>query len=181
MPDNVFGCSAVLVVVVQESVLQGRTRVIEQDTCNEKENALRVPRAVNIGWRFTARMQVHSLCRLHCFRIDFWWRTTFCMTPKNRDFHENLIFLENRRDASRKPPGCPEIIQESVRISRSDFMTINLLPRILKISRFLWLIGRMSIAYAGEVQYMHSAVRGLYESSRAVNNGWRFTARNKLW
>jgi len=59
------------------------------------------------------------------------------MTPKNRDFHENLTFLENRRDASRKPLGCPENIQESVRISRSDFLTINLHPKILKISIFL--------------------------------------------
>jgi len=59
------------------------------------------------------------------------------MTPKNRDFHENLTFLDNRRDSSRKPIGCPENIQESVRISRSDFLTINLHSEILKISRFV--------------------------------------------
>ena len=49
MLDHVFGCSAVLVVVVQGSVFRCHTRVIEQDTCTEKEKALRVPRAVNNG------------------------------------------------------------------------------------------------------------------------------------
>ena len=34
------------------------TRVIEEDKGTVKEKALRVPRAVNNGWRFTARMQV---------------------------------------------------------------------------------------------------------------------------
>ena len=43
---RLFGCS---VVVVQESVFQRNARVIEQDTWSEKEKALRVPRAVNIG------------------------------------------------------------------------------------------------------------------------------------
>ena len=35
--------------VVQQSVFQRDARVIEQDTWSEKEKALRVPRAVNIG------------------------------------------------------------------------------------------------------------------------------------
>ena len=38
-----------LVVVIQELVFQCPTRVIEQDTCKEKEKVLRVHRAVNIG------------------------------------------------------------------------------------------------------------------------------------
>ena len=57
MPDDVFRVFSCSVVVVQGSVSQCYTRVIEQDTWTEKEKALRVPPAVNIGWRFTARMQ----------------------------------------------------------------------------------------------------------------------------
>ena len=53
-----FSVFQVLVVVVQESVFQRNTRDIDQDTWNANEKALRVPRAVNNGWRFTARMQV---------------------------------------------------------------------------------------------------------------------------
>jgi len=36
-------------VVVQDSLLQCNARVIERDTFTEKEKALRVPLAVNIG------------------------------------------------------------------------------------------------------------------------------------
>ena len=43
---RLFSCS---VVVVQWSVFQRNTRVIEHVTWTEKEKALRVPRAVNIG------------------------------------------------------------------------------------------------------------------------------------
>ena len=43
---RLFSCS---MVVVQESVFQGNTRVIDQDAWTETEKALRVPRAVNIG------------------------------------------------------------------------------------------------------------------------------------
>ncbi len=49
MVDHVFGCSAVLVVVVQDSLFQCETQVIDEDTWSEKEKALRVSRAVNIG------------------------------------------------------------------------------------------------------------------------------------
>ena len=49
MLDDVFRLFSCSVVVVQESVFQHNTRVIEQDTCTKKEKALRVPRAVNIG------------------------------------------------------------------------------------------------------------------------------------
>ena len=49
MLDDVFRLSSCSVVVVQESVFQCHARVIEQDTWTEKEKALRVPRAVNIG------------------------------------------------------------------------------------------------------------------------------------
>ena len=34
--------------------------LVMQSSWGEREKALRVPRAVNIGWRFTARMQVHE-------------------------------------------------------------------------------------------------------------------------
>ena len=47
--DDLFRLFSCSVVVVQESVFQRNTRVIEQDTLTEKEKALRVPRAVNIG------------------------------------------------------------------------------------------------------------------------------------
>ena len=47
--DDVFRLFSSSVVVVPESVFQCNTRVIEQDTLTEKEKALRVPRAVNIG------------------------------------------------------------------------------------------------------------------------------------
>ena len=43
---RLFNCS---VVVVQESVSQCNARVIKQGPWTEKEKALRVPRAVNIG------------------------------------------------------------------------------------------------------------------------------------
>ena len=43
-----FGCSAVG-GVFQESLFHRNTRELEQDTCNAKEKALRVLRAVNIG------------------------------------------------------------------------------------------------------------------------------------
>ena len=49
MLNDVFRLFSCSVVVVQESVLKCNTRVIEQDTWSEKEKALRVPRAVNIG------------------------------------------------------------------------------------------------------------------------------------
>ena len=58
MLDDTFRVVQLLVVVFEESLFHRNTREIEQDTCNAKEKALRVPRAVNIGWRFTARMQV---------------------------------------------------------------------------------------------------------------------------
>ena len=47
--DDVFRLFSCSVVVVQESVFQRNTRAIAQDTWTEKEKALRVPRAVNIG------------------------------------------------------------------------------------------------------------------------------------
>ena len=49
MLDGVFGLFSCSMNVVQESVLQCNTRVIGRDACTEKEKALRVPRAVNIG------------------------------------------------------------------------------------------------------------------------------------
>ena len=49
MLDDVFRLFSCSVVVVQESAFQCNTHVIEQDACTEKEKALRVPRAVNIG------------------------------------------------------------------------------------------------------------------------------------
>ena len=49
MLDDVFRLFSCSMVVVQESVFECHTRVNEQDLCNEKEKALRVPRAVNIG------------------------------------------------------------------------------------------------------------------------------------
>jgi len=55
----------------------------------------------------TTYPEMHSLCRIYCFRIDLWRRTIFCMTAKMRYFHENLTFLEDRQDAFRKPLGCP--------------------------------------------------------------------------
>ena len=44
-----FRLSSSSIVVVQKSMFRFFARVIEQDTCNEMEKALRVPRAVNIG------------------------------------------------------------------------------------------------------------------------------------
>ena len=61
MFDDIFRCSAVHSLSFKESVFTHNVRVREQDTCTEKEKALRVPRAVNIGWRFTARMQVGKI------------------------------------------------------------------------------------------------------------------------
>ena len=49
MLDDVFRLFNCSVVVVQDSVFQCNTRVIEQDPWTEKEKALRVLRAVNIG------------------------------------------------------------------------------------------------------------------------------------
>ena len=49
MLDAIFRLFSCSVVVVQESVFQRNARVIEQDTLTEKEKALRVLRAVNIG------------------------------------------------------------------------------------------------------------------------------------
>ena len=58
MFHDIFRCSALHLLSSKEAVFTHNARVCEQDTCSEKEKALRVPRAVNIGWRFTARMQV---------------------------------------------------------------------------------------------------------------------------
>ena len=44
--SRLFTC---LMVVVQKSLYQFDTRAIEQDAWSQKEKALRVPRAVNIG------------------------------------------------------------------------------------------------------------------------------------
>ena len=49
MIDDVFRLFNRSANVVQESVFQCNARVIEQDPSTEKEKALRVPRAVNIG------------------------------------------------------------------------------------------------------------------------------------
>ena len=68
-------------VVVQESVFQCNTRVIEQDAWTETEKALRVPRAVNIGRRFTARMQV--VLQLGC-------QQTVKFPHKNEDSSESV-------------------------------------------------------------------------------------------
>ena len=55
--------------------------VIEQDACNKKEKALRVPRAVNIGWRFTARIQV--------FLNNFWFNQAGKIRPEPNEFMDS--------------------------------------------------------------------------------------------
>ena len=49
MLDDVFRLFSCSVVATQETVFQRNARILEQDPCTEKEKALRVPRAVNIG------------------------------------------------------------------------------------------------------------------------------------
>ena len=59
--------------------------------------------------------------------LSFWKKLSigkdFFMTPKNRDFHEILSFLESCREASRKLLGCLESVLECFRVSRNDFWT----------------------------------------------------------
>ena len=105
-----FGSCLCFVVVVQQFLFQCHTRVIEQDTCKKKEKALRVPRAVNIGWRFTARMQM-VIASVWCGRIwksiPWWkvtWRPRFCFTLEKSRFWWKVDFswkcLECVREAS---------------------------------------------------------------------------------
>jgi len=129
----------------------------------------------------------------------FWSRFllehNFLYDSTNRDFHENSTFLENRQDASRKPVGCQQHILECVWVSGSDFRRVNFYLKNNTNSQifrgmdvvfdaFAWvsdyyMINRINFGII-VARNERSRKRGLYESSRAVNSGWRFTARNKL-
>jgi len=46
----------------------------------------------------------------------------FFVTPKSRDFHEKLTFLENAQESSRKLPGCVRSGRERFRVYRKLFL-----------------------------------------------------------
>ena len=99
MLDDTFRVVQLLVVVFEESLFHRNTREIEQDTCNAKEKALRVPRAVNIGWRFTARMQVFgetrtrpSRCRTSAAVLTF-----FAPIFSTAQLYPNSIFRASKQ------------------------------------------------------------------------------------
>ena len=63
---------------------------LDRMNTHTRGKALRVPRAVNIGWRFTARMQVDPLCLSMRFRkictvgCVFLWHQNFESRSRNR-------------------------------------------------------------------------------------------------
>ncbi len=57
------------------------------------------------------------------------------MTPKSRDFHEFLTFLEIGREAPRKLLGCIGSVVKGLRVSGNDFRVSEKDMKKSKISR----------------------------------------------
>ena len=60
---------------------------------------------------------------VYAFEQGSSWRISFCMPPKNQDFHEISNFRETSREGSGKLLGCLESVLECLRASKNDFRT----------------------------------------------------------
>ena len=66
-----------------------------------------------------------SVVSVYALKKNVYCRIGFFVTPKSRDFHENLNFLESGQDASWKLVGCVGRALECLRISRNDFRLLK--------------------------------------------------------
>jgi len=128
----------------------------------------------------------------------------FFVRPKSWDFHENLNFLESRRDASRKLLGWLARDLARLRVAGHELERVERVEKISPMSKCFkvggdisWYAFTLSLHCGIQVQpggvdsagfcahELKTALRReifrgrVYESSRAVNKGWRFTARTK--
>jgi len=67
---------------------------------------------------------------VYAFEKKLYGGIGFFMTPRSRDFHEILSFLESRREATGDPLGWIAIVRNYFRVSFDEFQRLKMFEKI---------------------------------------------------